>query len=231
MSNDFFVFFDIGFTLLGGPNMGPVRRLLESLDIPLVQKKKLTDTLFCHPWQNADELAFFLRNNFAIHLAQVEATVRSLWESQKEEAYVLPGVRQLLDGLTSAGVAFGFLSNIWTPFYEGFTRHFPQEAQNRPCFPSYRYRMAKPDPEFYRYALQQVGIPPARAVMIGDTYQMDILPAQRLGMKTIWILHRPHKELEDILGILNGELPPADLTLDAIGSLRLHHIQKWFNPS
>ena len=46
---------------------------------------------------------------------------------------------------------------------------------------------AKPDPGIFTAALQKAGCEPGEAVMIGDRLDNDIIPAKKLGMKTIWV--------------------------------------------
>jgi len=57
-------------------------------------------------------------------------------------------------------------------------------------------------------------------VMVGDTYRNDIRPAIDLGMRTVWVLHRPEKEKADLIAVLNGTSPPPDLTLPSIADLK-----------
>ena len=47
--------------------------------------------------------------------------------------------------------------------------------------------LAKPDPAIFRLALQKTNCLPHQAIMIGDRLDNDIVPAKRIGMKTIWI--------------------------------------------
>lgn len=47
--------------------------------------------------------------------------------------------------------------------------------------------LEKPDPRIFELALKRAGCLPGHAVMIGDRLDNDILPAKRLGLKTIWI--------------------------------------------
>ena len=47
--------------------------------------------------------------------------------------------------------------------------------------------MAKPDKKIFEMALNRAGCRPERAMMIGDRIDNDIIPAKKLGMKTIWI--------------------------------------------
>ena len=46
---------------------------------------------------------------------------------------------------------------------------------------------AKPHPEFYREILDTVGFQAENALMVGDDWENDIVPAKSLGMQTYWI--------------------------------------------
>ena len=219
-----FVFLDIGFTLIGGPNVGPARRLVEALHLPSGVKPVLSDLLFRTPFSHADQLADALLEQFNGHPEQTRWVTQNLWQAQREEAYILPGAAELLEKLTVAQIPFGFISNIWAPFHAGFARLFPGESQQRPSFLSFQLQSAKPDLQIYQTALEQVGVHADQAIMIGDTYQMDIAPPQQLGIKTVWILHRPQQELADTLHILNGNAPPPDLALAHIGQLQVEQL-------
>lgn len=49
----------------------------------------------------------------------------------------------------------------------------------------------KPDERLFEIALQKANCRPDQAIMIGDRIDNDIVPAKRLGMKTIWIRQGP----------------------------------------
>ncbi len=53
----------------------------------------------------------------------------------------------------------------------------------------------KPDEEIFQRALEQAGVQADRAIHVGNRLDNDIRPAQRVGMKTIWVLR--------------GDAPPA----------------------
>jgi HAD superfamily hydrolase (TIGR01509 family) len=46
-------------------------------------------------------------------------------------------------------------------------------------------RLAKPDPAFYRLALERAACPPPEAVMVGDRIDNDVVPAKEVGMRTV----------------------------------------------
>lgn len=47
--------------------------------------------------------------------------------------------------------------------------------------------VAKPDKRIFEIALERSNCEPVNAVMIGDRIDNDIVPAKKLGMKTIWV--------------------------------------------
>ena len=47
--------------------------------------------------------------------------------------------------------------------------------------------VAKPNKEIFEIALNRAGCKPEHAIMIGDRIDNDIVPAKKLGMKTIWV--------------------------------------------
>jgi HAD superfamily hydrolase (TIGR01662 family) len=58
----------------------------------------------------------------------------------------------------------------------------------------------KPNPRIFFQALQHWGVPPERAIMVGDTLGADILGAKNAGIYSVWITRRassnqPHQEL------------------------------------
>lgn len=53
----------------------------------------------------------------------------------------------------------------------------------------------KPDPAIFRYALDTAGVRPANAVHVGNRLDTDVRGAQRVGLRTVWVLR--------------GEAPPA----------------------
>lgn len=47
--------------------------------------------------------------------------------------------------------------------------------------------LKKPDPAFFQWGLEQAGVQPHEALMIGDRIDNDIRPAKALGMRTLWL--------------------------------------------
>lgn len=80
--------------------------------------------------------------------------------------------------------------------------------------------VSKPDPAIFRLALERCQVEPAQAAMVGDSLSSDIVPAQRLGLCTVWIrgdrvflpgdeaaARHVKKNLSDALAVLAEEGP------------------------
>jgi len=213
------VFFDIGSTLIDGPSAGPARRLTQMLQLGPEAAGDLEHILFRSPAESAEELGEKISDRLQGDRSRAVEACANLWEAQTREAYVLPGAREAIASLSAAKIPRAYLSNIWAPFYQCFRREFAEEAATRPQFLSFQTGLLKPDVEFFRHALREADVRPSDAIMVGDTYKNDILPAIELGMKTVWVLHRPDKERTALVQVLNGDAPAPSVTLSSIGEL------------
>ena len=74
--------------------------------------------------------------------------------------------------------------------------------------------VAKPDSAIFKIALEKAECKPENAVMIGDRLDNDIIPAKKLGMKTIWV----RQAFAVYQKVRNDEEQP-DFTIDSIGEI------------
>lgn len=220
------VFLDIGSTLIDGPPAGPARRLAQALGLDGEAAAALEELLFRTPSCDGRDLGTRVSERFGVDCDAAVAAAEELWEAQLREAFVLPGAREAVGALKDAGISRAYLSNIWPPFYACFEREFPDEAGACSQFLSFRTGLMKPDPRAFRQALAALNARAEDAVMVGDTYDNDVAPALVLGMRAVWILHRPHKETAALVRVLTREAPEPDLTLATIGQLRPERLEK-----
>ena len=73
---------------------------------------------------------------------------------------------------------------------------------------------AKPDLKIFTAALNKAGCAPADAVMIGDRLDNDIIPARKLGMKTVWV-----RQGYAIYQTINDDSNRPDQIVDSIDEL------------
>lgn len=159
----------------------------------------------------ADELARVLVSRAA---RDVLAAVRSVWREQLEQTMLHADALDIVEYLRGRSCRLGLLSNVWPPVLEGIRAGHPgflSSFEHRVL--SCRIGLKKPDPAMYREAVAVAAVPPHRAWMIGDSYELDMEPAMRVGMRTIWVLSRPEAERDLLARVLRGELPRPDSTV------------------
>ncbi len=71
--------------------------------------------------------------------------------------------------------------------------------------------VSKPDPEIFRLALTGMVAEPEECMAIGDSYERDIVPAKKLGCRTVWLEGRSWREPESV--------DLADYTIHSIAEL------------
>jgi len=110
-----------------------------------------------------------------------EATARLLAETRQYLARNV-AVLQQLHGRARLGILSNFTGNLELILrQEGLRPHVDL------VFDSAVVGLRKPDPEFFRHALDRLGGTAAGAVMVGDSVEMDLEPARALGLATVWI--------------------------------------------
>lgn len=109
----------------------------------------------------------------------------------------MPGMEDLLERVR-ARYRVAFLSNSNEVHAEVIPQNFPTlfRRDDRFIF-SYRFRVAKPDPEMFRRALEVIGALPHQAVLIDDLLE-NVLGARAVGMKAYQYRDTPSlvRELE-----------------------------------
>ncbi len=73
---------------------------------------------------------------------------------------------------------------------------------------------AKPDQKIFTMALDKAGCDRAQAFMIGDRLDNDIIPAKKLGMKTVWV-----RQGYAIYQSINDESERPDYIVDGMNEL------------
>ena len=190
------VIFDVDFTLARpGPELGPegYRKVGErhglALDPELYEGARLDalDSLQRHPdHEHDDELWIAFTEQIVRGMggdgegarACAEELVRA-WE-QHERFTLYEDALPALAALREHGVKIGLISN-GSRDLEEFVSHHGLDADC--AIGSRAFGRTKPHPEIFRHALELLGVEPAEAAMIGDSYEDDIEGARALGMK------------------------------------------------
>lgn len=219
MSGSPVVFLDIGASLIQGPAQAPAKFLAGALGLDDVRRKRLDRHLLTSPILSPAELARLLQTDYGVAEEKAEPAAEAVWETQVSGPSVIDGAPALLDGLGTHGIRYGFISNIWHPYAESFARLFGQLARSELSILSYRAGVAKPDAAIYAQALAAAGCRAEDCVMVGDSYDNDIAPALAVGMRTVWLMHRPEKEAAFLEGVERRQLPGPDLLVSSVAGL------------
>ncbi len=213
------VLFDIGSTLVDGPELSPVSVITKLLGLPDSKKHLIADIILCNSFRNANEMLDFLRDSFVRDGACIEELI-NLWKDQEEAPQEIPGATLAVRHVKSSGFKVGLVSDIWAPYYKGFVSACPELAAMVDFAGlSYREGIRKPSRRLLKRVLNALNERPENCWMVGDTYDNDLAPAIEMGIKTIWVLSRPEKEYRAMESVLKGSLPRPDIIVDTIADL------------
>jgi putative hydrolase of the HAD superfamily len=141
--------------------------------------------------------------------AQLRGRIAALFEAPIRE--IVQRHAPLLADLRGRGLQLGVVSNgcgnvraLCDDF--GYTPHLSTIIDSRIV------GVAKPDPRIYAIAVEALAVGPRQTLMVGDSFDRDIVPAKLLGMHTAW-LHRgrqcPDARRVDLMLDSLVELPAA----------------------
>ncbi|MGB9804623.1 HAD family hydrolase [Desulfofundulus sp.] len=183
------------------------------LGLPPGYDRLVADVIMCREFNGPREVCAALGEIIPLDPQQEEAVAR-LWADQEKAAVEIPGAALAVLRARELGFAVGLVSDIWVPYYRAFLRACPDIASLVDCTAlSFRLGRKKPSEELYRAALEALGAEPRLSVMVGDTYDKDILPAKNLGLATVWVLSRPEREYRAMARVLWGEWPRPDIVV------------------
>lgn len=167
------LFFDIGSTLVDED------KAYEARIKTAISGKKISYQLFY------DKMLSYFKENKKGDLEALNfyGLERPAWRTDLETLY--PQTKEILDQLGQE-YKLGIIANQ-LPGLEERLKDFGILDYFSAIFSSADLGLAKPDPAIFRLALQKTNCLPQQAIMIGDRLDNDIVPARRIGMKTIWI--------------------------------------------
>ncbi len=129
------------------------------------------------------------------HIVNCKVLMRAFYKPYMDEVIINKGG---LDALKSIGktMKIGVISNciLFDAFYEEVFKIKGLYKYVDKFIFSYSRQIRKPDKRLFEEMLTCFDCAPHEAIMIGDSYQADILPAKALGMKTVHLTHKHSKE-------------------------------------
>lgn len=102
----------------------------------------------------------------------------------------------LLAALKSRGLALGVVSN-GCGNVDLLCRDLGYAPFLSIVVDSRRVGLYKPDPAIFACAAARLGVAHASIMMVGDSFERDILPARSIGMRTAWLQGPPDRRCPD----------------------------------
>lgn len=114
----------------------------------------------------------------------LERILASQFASGAWEPY--PDVEPMLREVRSMGVTVGIVSD-WGSTLHGIVAELGLDRYVEFVLASGAIGLSKPDPAFFRVALDRAGVAAGEAVMVGDSYRADVGGAWAAGMDAAWL--------------------------------------------
>ncbi len=172
----------------------------------LFNERNLTNNEICFI---RDELPLFLKK-FGLCPDIEEAALDYNIMNHIQKEILLDEVRETLDTLYSKGVHMYILSNsiFLASSHQRLLDEFGVGKYFRKVYSSADFGKRKPDPSFFKYALddicsQEPCINSNEIFYVGNDYETDVKGSQSVGLKTIWynVQHLPNTETLNIHNI------------------------------
>ena len=168
-----FLFFDLGSTLID-ESLCDHQSILDTVAGSAITVEKYKNKLKEYAGRN--------ENYYACARAYYELP-KVAWRHDLERLY--PGVPEMLERL-STQYKLGIIANQHSGLQERL-KALGIEQFFSVIVGSGDVGLKKPDPAIFKEALAQAQCLSEQAVMIGDRLDNDILPAQQVGMQTVWV--------------------------------------------
>ena len=147
-------------------------------------------------WSDDSRIEDYWRRYHSVMLGRLGVEARrevldrilaSQFAADSWEAY--PDVEPMLEAVRALGTRIGIVSD-WGSNLRGILTELGLDTRLDFVLASGAVGAAKPNPAFYRLALDAAGVRPDEALMIGDSYRADVRGAWSAGMDAVWLVRR-----------------------------------------
>jgi putative hydrolase of the HAD superfamily len=151
-----------------------------------------TDELHRAPTSEALEIARWRRIVAAVFdvipPADFDRLFESLWHhfAQPRHWRLYADVAPTLLRLRQAGMRLGIASNFDGRLLQ-IVAEMPELADCEQLFVSSQVGFSKPDPRFFSTIAEQLDVPPAQILLVGDDWVADVQGARAAGWQAIWL--------------------------------------------
>ena len=133
----------------------------------------------------------------------------------KKHWIIKPEALEVFNYLQTKNIHIGLISNFDIVLHDLLDTHLKIKPYFAYLHVSQEVGYEKPDQRFYESFLQTYSLDPKETLYIGDSYELDFLPSQKLGFQSVLLDEDNHYEsikdfpkissLIDVISILEGE--------------------------
>lgn len=151
------------------------------------ERRLVEEPLMSRPFEDIDDALDHVERLLG-RRASNRDHLRDLWQRSSRSARLYDDVLPSLDALAGR-FPLALLSNTQSFGMEAVTASGVLERFDALVL-SYLHGLAKPDPAFFAAAARELGLPPSRLVMIGDSLDRDLVPARAAGYGSALLIDR-----------------------------------------
>jgi HAD superfamily hydrolase (TIGR01549 family) len=140
---------------------------------------------------------------------QVREAARVYRRTYVEERRLVPGARALLRALRPK-VRIGIVTNNILSEQEDKLARFDLRPLVDVLVVSAEEGVSKPEPDIFHAALARLGCDVSEAVMVGDSWEADVVGATRAGVRAVWFNRRGDPNPDASLATEIRSLEPTD---------------------
>ncbi len=131
------------------------------------------------------------KKGFALSQDALREAMRAMYAVTQANWFPEKDALPLLKLLRAQGFRMGLISNAAD---DENTQKLLDKGRFRPYFEfvlsSAAFGLRKPHPGIFQSALEHFKVPPGQVVMVGDTFEADVMGSKHMRMKSIWITRR-----------------------------------------
>ncbi len=127
---------------------------------------------------------------------KIEQFYKEVFPSLIIHTFQIPGVIEMVEAAFARGYKISIATNPLFPLSAIEERlrwaHLDPKKYDFALVPSYEsFHFAKPNPSFYFEFMKKLGSTPEHCFMVGNDYEMDIVPSQKAGLRAFHITSNP----------------------------------------
>ncbi|MGE5224880.1 MAG: HAD family hydrolase [Omnitrophica WOR_2 bacterium] len=151
----------------------------------------------------------FARHGEMLPFEAIEQAVRFYFQTYLRMRRAVPGSKALLERLKQ-NVYIAVVTNNRLSEQREKLRACGLDALVDSLIVSDDVGVLKPDPKIYRTALERIACSPQEAVMVGDSWEADVLGACQAGIRAVWFNRNAISVPDPDLAVVIRSFEPTD---------------------